>query len=303
MRLSGTSMAAATASGVAALLLQANPGLTPNALKAVLQYSAIPVSDDAGTPYDPLVQGTGQIGVTGAVRLARSINSSAPLGSSWVSGPSPVPETLIGNQRYPWSQSIIWGHRRVGGAKLLLEQRPAWALNVVWGEGLGSEDDNIVWGNHASGDDNIVWGNRYDLDDNIVWGNNIVWGSFNDDNIVWGNLEDDNILWGNRFDLDDNIVWGNNVVWGASLLGVLGNDDNIVWGNHARDDDNIVWGNLYDLDDNIVWGNHLGNADDNIVWGNKGELGSVMRWSGGLVGGKATNARARRTRSRGEGQQ
>ena len=73
---------------------------------------------------------------------------------------------------------------------------------------------------------------------------------------MWGNLDDDNIVWGNLY--DDNIVWGNND------------------------------------DDNIVWGNDLGD-DDNIVWGNSSQLGSVFKWSGGFVSGKASNARARRT--------
>ena len=70
-----------------------------------------------------------------------------------------------------------------------------------------------------------------------------------------------------------------------------------MWGNLY--DDNIVWGNNND-DDNIVWGNDLGD-DDNIVWGNGSQLGSVFRWSGGFVSGKASNARARRTVARGAG--
>ena len=50
MRLSGTSMAAGVASGIAALMLDANHGLTPNALKAALEFSAIPVEDDQRQP-------------------------------------------------------------------------------------------------------------------------------------------------------------------------------------------------------------------------------------------------------------
>jgi serine protease AprX len=312
MRLSGTSMAAGVASGVVALVLQANHDLTPNAVKAVLEYTSIPVLDDDGSRVDPLAQGAGQIEVTGSVALARAINPQAPVGTLWLST-TLTPSTIIGNQSYAWSQSIIWGARRVVGEQLMTEQRPAWGLNIIWGEGLGSEDDNIVWGNNFNDDDNIVWGNSFDDDDNIVWGNNIVWGDSlaDDDNIVWGNLlDDDNIVWGNRFDDDDNIVWGNNIVWGSGLLGLSIDDDNIVWGNNDDDnivwgnldDDNIVWGNLYDDnvvwgnsdDDNIVWGNDLGD-DDNIVWGNTSQLGSVFKWSGGFVSGKASNARARRT--------
>jgi serine protease AprX len=303
MRLSGTSMAAGVASGVAALVLQANRRLTPNTVKAILEYTAIPVGDDAGTLYDPLTQGAGQIEVPGAVALARSINPNVPLGSPWLST-SFTPSTVIGGHLYMWSQSVVWGNRRVIGKQLMNEHRPAWSLNIVWGEGLGKEDDNIVWGNNFN-DDNIVWGNSFDSDDNIVWGNNIVWGMHADDNIVWGNLidSDDNIVWGNSFDSDDNIVWGNNIVWGMGLLGMSlddnivwgNNDDNIVWGN--LDDDNIVWGNLFD--DNIVWG----NSDDNIVWGNTAELGNVIRWTGGIVTARASNARARRARLHSEGVQ
>jgi serine protease AprX len=311
MRLSGTSMAAGVTTGVVALVLEANRGLTPNTVKAVLEFTAIPVHDDNGVSYDPLTQGAGQIECMGAVAHARLINPTAPIGQPWMSS-SLTPSTVIGGQVYAWSQSIVWGNRRVAGANLLSEQRPAWALSIVWGEGLGSEDDNIVWGNNFLDDDNIVWGNNFDLGDNIVWGNNVVWGN-DDDNIVWGNLlDDDNIVWGNLFGEDDNIVWGNNVVWGSGLVGMSLDDDNIVWGNLFGDDDNIVWGNLDDdnivwgnlFDDNIVWGNSdddnivWGNLseDDNIVWGNSGVLGNVMRWSGGVVVGKADNARARRSR-------
>ena len=74
MRLTGTSMAAGVTSGVVALVLHANRGLTPNTVKALLEYSSIPVLDDAGHKFPALPQGTGQIEVAGAVTLARSIN-------------------------------------------------------------------------------------------------------------------------------------------------------------------------------------------------------------------------------------
>jgi serine protease AprX len=257
MRLSGTSMAAGVVSGMVAVMLQHNPHLTPNAVKMVLQYSAIPVKNADGTYADALTQGAGALNANGALALARAINPSAAVGAAWLTA-SVTPSTLIGGQSYVWAQRMIWGNHIARGAGIITEQRPAWALDIVWGDGL-EDDDNIVWGNLD--DDNIVWGN-FD-DDNIVWGNNLVWGNSldDDDNIVWGNFDDDNIVWGN-FD-DDDIVWGNNIVWGNSLVGV-NDDDNIVWGNHdgSLDDDNIVWGNL---------------DDDNIVWGNSELLGSVVK--------------------------
>ena len=84
MRLSGTSMAAGVASGVVALVLQANRDLTPNAVKAVLEFTSIPVLDEDGSRFDPLAQGAGQIEVTGSVALARAINPQAPVGTPWL---------------------------------------------------------------------------------------------------------------------------------------------------------------------------------------------------------------------------
>jgi serine protease AprX len=173
MRLSGTSMAAAVTSGVVAVVLQAEYRLTPNALKAVLEYTSIPVSNVDGERYGPLSQGAGQIQADGALTLARLVNPRAVAGGGWLAGEF-TPSTIIGTKAYTWSQSIIWGNYRIAGTQLLSEQRPAWATNIVWGERLGSEDDNIVWGNSFDDGDDIVWGNVFDDDDNIVWGNNVI---------------------------------------------------------------------------------------------------------------------------------
>lgn len=283
MRLSGTSMAAGVMSGVAGLVLQTNPGLTPNALKAVLEYSAISVHDDAGQPFNALTQGAGEVNAAGAMTLVDAIDPLAPVGSRWLMS-EVMPSTTIGTQTYAWSQEIIWGNHIARGSDILAEQRPAWALAIIWGDAL-DDHDNIVWGNSLDAGDNIVWGNAFDAGDNIVWGNNIVWAdSLDDDNIVWGN----NIVWGDGL---IGMVDGDNIVWGNTLA-----DDNIVWGN--LDDDNIVWGNLFD--DNIVWGNSLDDDLDNIVWGNSLALGQVTRWSGGIVIAKADNARARRSIAKAE---
>ncbi|HEY0003647.1 MAG TPA: S8 family serine peptidase, partial [Pyrinomonadaceae bacterium] len=66
MYLSGTSMATPVAAGAAALLLQANPSLTPNLIKAILMYTAQPLAG-----FNMFEQGAGQINIEGAVRLAR----------------------------------------------------------------------------------------------------------------------------------------------------------------------------------------------------------------------------------------
>jgi hypothetical protein len=230
-------------------MLQANPNLTPNLVKAILQYTA-----QVYPGYKPLEQGAGFLNTYGAVKLAKFYS------------------THTVGQRIPtqttWSKHIIWGNHMLSGG-YLSPLANAWANNVVWGTArvLGDTGDNIVWGTDCgNGDcDNIVWGTADDNGDNIVWGTvaRLLKGLSLDDNIVWGTAGDaDNIVWGTAD--DDNIVWGtdcggadcDNIVWGTS------DDDNIVWGT-ADEGDNIVWGT--DGGDNIVWGTDDGG--DNIVWG------------------------------------
>jgi len=252
LTLSGTSMAAPVVSGTVALMIQANPNLTPNMVKAILQYTAQVYNN-----YNYLTQGAGFLNTLGAVRLSRFFATGEK------------------GDRYPnmkaWSKHIFWGNRRVSGG-VLTPGGTAWGQNIVWGDALTPAGLNIVWGENCADDcSNIVWGN------NIVWGesddnDNIVWGNTDDDNIVWGNSDDDNIVWGNGD--DDNIVWGNagddNIVWGNDCAGA--DCDNIVWGN--TDDENIVWGNAEGIE-NIVWGN---SAADNIVWGNSGSDLDNISW-------------------------
>jgi serine protease AprX len=257
LSLTGTSMSAPVVSGSVALMLQANPKLTPNLVKALLQYTA---QEYPG--YNALTQGAGFLNTKGAVDLARFF------------------KLAYAGQRYPtdpyWSKKIIWGNHRVGHG-VIKPNAPAWKPGVVWGAPTDLTGQNIVWGTYCDNDcDNIVWGTR-DSEDNIVWGTasadlfNIVWGTYasdEGDNIVWGTSRDDqdNIVWGTDCNGGNctGVVWGSarsdedNIVWGTSR-----NEDNIVWGT-CRNEDNIVWGTSRD-EDNIVWG--TSRNEDNIVWG------------------------------------
>jgi serine protease AprX len=253
--LSGTSISAAIASGAVAIVLQqvndANPdgpGLTPNAVKAILQYTAIPVARSNGDLYDGLSQGTGGINLDGATAVAKLIDTSMPVNAQWLSSPL-EPVSTLGGAEYAWAQNIVWGGNRVTSVDVLYTNSLAWGDNIVWGTAF--DGDNIVWGTAFDGD-NIVWGTASDWGDNIVWGTGLL-TSADGDNIVWGTVSDgDNIVWGT--------IAGDNIVWGT----IAG--DNIVSGTSAGH--NIVRGTRDD-GDNIVWGTR--SSGDNIVWGTRSE--------------------------------
>ena len=126
LSLTGTSMSAPVVSGVVALMIEANPRLTPNAVKAIVQYTA---ETRAGVDY--LTQGAGFLNARGAVELSRTL--ADPKASS-----EPLDEPLR------WGRHVIWGNRRIGGRLLDADPR-AWALGVTWGAKTGPDGEPIEW--------------------------------------------------------------------------------------------------------------------------------------------------------------
>jgi serine protease AprX len=119
MYLSGTSMASPQVAGAAALLLEANPSLTPSLVKAILMYTAQPL-----TGYNLFEQGAGQLNLEGAVRLAKlvrtTLNAQTPLGSALLTTSTPpVPQTTIASTTFNWAQGIIGDYSYISGLDLI----------------------------------------------------------------------------------------------------------------------------------------------------------------------------------------
>ncbi|HEX8096388.1 MAG TPA: S8 family serine peptidase, partial [Pyrinomonadaceae bacterium] len=93
MYMSGTSVAAPVVAGAAALVLQANPKLTPNMVKMALTYTAQPLPG-----FNTFEQGAGEVNIEGAVRLAKAIRtdltSNTALGAQMLTTTAPpAPQT------------------------------------------------------------------------------------------------------------------------------------------------------------------------------------------------------------------
>jgi serine protease AprX len=178
LSLSGTSMAAPVVAGTVALMIQANPGLTPNLVKAILQYTA-----EHRSGYDDLTQGAGFLNARGAVQLARSLGGDAP----------PAPSI---KDPTPWNAHINWGNQRIGGGRLKPDA-VAWRADVMWGASSAADGTRITWGALCNGADCDVR-NRSSLEtEPAVWGTTCVsaacdreaWASSapgTSANIVWG---------------------------------------------------------------------------------------------------------------------
>jgi serine protease AprX len=108
MELSGTSVAAPVVSGTVALMLQANPGLTPPLVKAILQYTAQPLPQ-----ANLLQQGTGLLNVEGAVRLATALRTD--IGPAIAAGTLQPGDSLLARGRaLPLAQTTINGQTSAG---------------------------------------------------------------------------------------------------------------------------------------------------------------------------------------------
>jgi len=218
-------MSAPVVTGTVALMLQANPSLTPNAVKAILQYTA-----ERHGGYDPLTQGAGFLNALGAVELADYLRSPS----------DNYPDTT------GWSRTIMWGNQLVRGGRLTRDAN-AWGTDVVWGASATPGNQLIEWGvkcTDATCASTTQWRLGATLAVNVVWGQTCG-GS--DCQMAWtGGVyglasEEDTVVWGTADD-GDTVVWGTSdedtVVWGTS-----DGEDTVVWGTSCSDPDcePVIW--------------------------------------------------------------
>ncbi len=166
--LSGTSFAAPMVSGAAALLIQQNPALTPDQVKARLmktatklpQVTTVAVDPATGASYytqnDIFTVGAGYLNVQAALAntdlLARAALS-----------PTAVRNTANGKVTLDFGSNAAWGTNAAWGSNA------AWGTNSAWGTAA-------IWGANVLSGTNAAWGS------NAAWGTNAAWGA----SAIWG---------------------------------------------------------------------------------------------------------------------
>jgi hypothetical protein len=145
-------------------------------VKAVLQYTAVGIHDNAGIEYDPLRKGAGSLNARGAIDLGRTIDTSTASGQWWLTQ-TPYPWTTIAGETLVWNQGVVWGNAIIWGSTVNVNET-AWGSAIIWGSNT-SWSSAIIWGS------NVVWTNPQSWSQAIIWGSDTI-GQSNGSAIIWG---------------------------------------------------------------------------------------------------------------------
>ena len=245
--MSGTSQAAAVTSGVAALMLQENPQLTPDEVKCRLMASASAATNhDGSLAYSVFQQGSGLINAYTAVHgqgencLGSSLNLKKDLANEEHYG-GPAVQDEDGTYRLSNSDAeFTW---------------------VVLDNAKGGYD----WQLATLGDESAIWNVGYIWNLTALGENGYTWNQtdFESNGYQW----DFNQLTADGFVWDRGIDWDQPFVWDVENLGFF-------WGYNAT---------VYNLGD---WWNYNGSVDNSgTVWdynGWVGNLGTVWDYNGSV---------------------
>jgi serine protease AprX len=149
---SGTSMAAPVVSGAAALMLQKDPTLTPNDLKARLMKSAIKVWRTDRTTADIYSRGAGYLNIPRALQCTARVTSPAlsPYCTRDGNRVTVHTEQAIWADQAVWSDQAIWADRKVDGDQAIWSDQAIWADQAVW-------SDQAIWADQAIWSDQAIW--------------------------------------------------------------------------------------------------------------------------------------------------
>jgi serine protease AprX len=179
-------MATPMVSGAAALLLQKEPGLTPDQVKAHLMRTASKSFPESSVATDP---STGQTFTSdydiftvgaGYLDLQALLNDDqfAPADAEAVS-PVAVYNEETQEVEIVTDSSVLWGRGVLWGRNAL------WGTSIIWGRAVIVEDNSVLWGR------------------SILWGRSVLWGRADPDGF--------SILWGRESPYAESVLWGRDV--------------------------------------------------------------------------------------------
>ncbi|HWF45963.1 MAG TPA: S8 family peptidase, partial [Bryobacteraceae bacterium] len=153
MMLNGTSMATPVVTGAVADMLQGQPWLTPDEVKARLMKTAYKTFPTSSTAVDPV---TGQTFVSqydmltigaGYLDLAATL-ANKDLATGTAMSPTATYDSTSGNVYLVYDPSSTWNDTDVFSGMAVGGTRGAWGTQTVWGTAVVNADKG-VWGSQA----------------------------------------------------------------------------------------------------------------------------------------------------------
>ncbi len=170
-RLSGTSMATPVVSGAVALMLQKDPSLTPDTVKARLMKTAskkFPLTSTAYDPttgksytsvYDMFTVGAGYLDVAAVLANHDSAYGSAASPQLFYD-PQQQAALFISNLSSTWWNNLAWTPATVWGTTVL---QPSSFGTAVWGSA-------VTWGTDGQWGTAVAWGTGSPSGTAVAWG-------------------------------------------------------------------------------------------------------------------------------------
>lgn len=201
LMLNGTSMATPVVSGAVADMLQAQPALTPDQVKARLMktaYKTFPTSSTAVDPvtgqtfvsqYDILTVGAGYLDLAAAL-------ANKDLATGTAMSPTAVYDSTSGSVHLLYDASSTWDDTDVYAGRAVGGTQGAWGTQSVWGS-VVVDADKAIWGSKA------IWASSSSVaGSKAIWGSQGIWAS----KAIWGSSDPqaDKAIWGSDASTSDS---------------------------------------------------------------------------------------------------
>ena len=151
--LSGTSMATPVVAGAAALLIQKDPTLKPDTIKARLMLTADKLSDITGAT-DPCAYGAGYLNIPSAI-VSTAVPTRAVISPSLTQDANG--NVFVDPNHAIWGTGVSGDHA-IWGVSGVYDLRSLFGTHAIWGT-----SENLLDSSHA------IWGTT-------VWNDHAIWG-------------------------------------------------------------------------------------------------------------------------------